>query len=136
MQIKVVISAHNDASKPYNITAVMGSLNSPMDFDLYIQNFTQQVRGTSQQQQSKGLAWYALYITKAHDNLCQSDMVVTAGMCLIFHHDLADHPWVFLGTLAMPTVRGIAESVKCNQTEETGLPSTAMPTVQSVSESV
>jgi hypothetical protein len=43
MQIKVVISAHNDASKPYNITAVMGSLNSPSDFDLYIQNFTQQV---------------------------------------------------------------------------------------------
>jgi len=42
-EIKVVISAHNDASKPYNITAVMGSLNSPMDFDLYIQNFTQQV---------------------------------------------------------------------------------------------
>jgi len=42
-EIKVVVSAHNDAATPYNISAMMGSLNSPMDFDLYIQNFTQQV---------------------------------------------------------------------------------------------
>lgn len=42
-EIKVVVSAHNEASKPYNITAMMGSLNSPSDFDVYIQNFTQQV---------------------------------------------------------------------------------------------
>lgn len=42
-EIKVVVSAHNEGSKPYNITAMMGSLNSPVDFDLYVQNFTQQV---------------------------------------------------------------------------------------------
>lgn len=42
-EIKVVVSAHNDAKTPYNITAMMGSLNSPTDFDMYIQNFTQQV---------------------------------------------------------------------------------------------
>lgn len=39
----MVVSAHNDAKTPYNITAMMGSLNSPTDFEMYIQNFTQQV---------------------------------------------------------------------------------------------
>jgi hypothetical protein len=39
-----VISAHNDASKAYNLTAIVASLNSPMDFSMYIQNFTHQVR--------------------------------------------------------------------------------------------
>eukprot|EP00877_Chromochloris_zofingiensis_P008853 jgi/Chrzof1/4220/Cz14g03170.t1 len=43
LQIKVVVSAHNDNSKPYNLTAIMASLNSPMDFSMYIQNFTQMV---------------------------------------------------------------------------------------------
>eukprot|EP00879_Flechtneria_rotunda_P001297 GHRR01001446.1.p1 GENE.GHRR01001446.1~~GHRR01001446.1.p1 ORF type:complete len:247 (+),score=60.42 GHRR01001446.1:128-868(+) len=41
--ITAVISAHNDNSKPYNLTAVVASLNSPMDFSMYIQNFTHQV---------------------------------------------------------------------------------------------
>jgi hypothetical protein len=39
-----VISAHNDASKAYNLTAIVASLNSPMDFNMYIQNFTHQAR--------------------------------------------------------------------------------------------
>lgn len=38
-----MISAHNDASKAYNLTAIVASLNSPMDFSMYIQNFTHQV---------------------------------------------------------------------------------------------
>eukprot|EP00882_Tetradesmus_deserticola_P001591 GHRQ01001716.1.p1 GENE.GHRQ01001716.1~~GHRQ01001716.1.p1 ORF type:complete len:238 (+),score=114.57 GHRQ01001716.1:216-929(+) len=41
--ITAVISAHNDASKAYNLTAIVASLNSPMDFNMYIQNFTHQV---------------------------------------------------------------------------------------------
>lgn len=40
--IKVVVSAHNDGSSPYNVSMVMGSLNSPVDFSMHIQNFTQQ----------------------------------------------------------------------------------------------
>jgi hypothetical protein len=40
-----VISAHNDNTKPYNLTAVVASLNSPMDFSMHIQNFTHQVGG-------------------------------------------------------------------------------------------
>jgi hypothetical protein len=43
MQIKVVLGIHNDGSEPYNISGIMGSLNSPTDFSMYIQNFTQQV---------------------------------------------------------------------------------------------
>jgi hypothetical protein len=41
--ITAVISAHNDNTKPYNLTAVVASLNSPLDFTMYIQNFTHQV---------------------------------------------------------------------------------------------
>lgn len=41
--ITAVVSAHNDQSKAYNLTAVVASLNSPMDFSMYIQNFTHQV---------------------------------------------------------------------------------------------
>lgn len=41
--ITAVISAHNDNTKAYNLTAVVASLNSPMDFSMYIQNFTHRV---------------------------------------------------------------------------------------------
>lgn len=43
-QIKVVLGIRNDAIEPYNVSAVMGSLNSPIDFKRYFYNFTQQVR--------------------------------------------------------------------------------------------
>lgn len=43
LQITAVISAHNDNTKPYNLTAIVASLNSPMDFSMYIQNFTHRV---------------------------------------------------------------------------------------------
>lgn len=42
-QITAVISAHNDNTKSYNLTAIVASLNSPMDFSMYIQNFTHRV---------------------------------------------------------------------------------------------
>jgi hypothetical protein len=42
-QITAVISAHNDNTKAYNLTAIVASLNSPMDFSMYIQNFTHRV---------------------------------------------------------------------------------------------
>lgn len=42
-QITAVISAHNDNTKAYNLTAIVASLNSPMDFGMYIQNFTHRV---------------------------------------------------------------------------------------------
>jgi hypothetical protein len=41
--ITAVISAHNDNTKAYNLTAIVASLNSPMDFSMYIQNFTHRV---------------------------------------------------------------------------------------------
>lgn len=41
--VTVVLGVHNDASEAYNVTAILGSLNSPMDFRMYIQNFTQSV---------------------------------------------------------------------------------------------
>ena len=40
------MSAHNDASKPYNLTAIMGSLNSPNDYNLFLYNFTEQIYQT------------------------------------------------------------------------------------------
>lgn len=41
--ITAVVSAHNDASKAFNLTAVVASLNSPLDFSMHIQNFTHMV---------------------------------------------------------------------------------------------
>jgi len=43
-QIEVVLGFHNEATMAYNVTAIMGSLNSPMDFSIFVQNFTNQVR--------------------------------------------------------------------------------------------
>lgn len=42
-QIKAVLGLRNDASELYNITAILGSINMPADFKLYVQNFTEQV---------------------------------------------------------------------------------------------
>jgi hypothetical protein len=38
----VTILCHfsNDNEIPFNVTAIMGSLNSPFDFNFYIQNYT------------------------------------------------------------------------------------------------
>lgn len=41
--VKVVVGIHNHASEPYNISAIMGSVNSPMDFSIYLLNFTQRL---------------------------------------------------------------------------------------------
>lgn len=54
LQITAVVSAHNDQSKGYNLTAVVASLNSPMDFSMYIQNFTHQVMGIARQNTVQG----------------------------------------------------------------------------------
>lgn len=67
LQIKVVVSAHNDNSKPYNLTAIMASLNSPMDFSMYIQNFTQMV---SLPQAAQHMSVYA-FPTAAVWYMCQ-----------------------------------------------------------------
>lgn len=40
-----MLGLHNDASEAYNITSIMGSVNSPADFKTYIHNLTHQVRG-------------------------------------------------------------------------------------------
>jgi len=39
-----VVSAHNDFSKPYNVTAVTGVLTSAQNYDVQFQNFTPRVR--------------------------------------------------------------------------------------------
>ena len=44
MQVNVVLGFHNEATEAYNVTAIMGSLNSPTDFAIHVQNFTQQVQ--------------------------------------------------------------------------------------------
>lgn len=59
-QVTAVISAHNDHSKPYNLTAVVASLNSPMDFEMYIQNFTHQVRAPRGRRDGSGTVGGAL----------------------------------------------------------------------------
>lgn len=38
--IDVVLGLHNDGSETYNISLVAGSLNSPADFSLHVQNFS------------------------------------------------------------------------------------------------
>lgn len=43
-QISVVVSAHNTGSKPMNLSAIVGSINSPEKYDMFIQNFTIGVR--------------------------------------------------------------------------------------------
>lgn len=39
-QISVIVSGHNTGSKPMNLSAIVGSINSPEKFDVFIQNFT------------------------------------------------------------------------------------------------
>lgn len=41
--VKIDLGIHNDGSESYNISAIMGSLNSPQDFKVFFYNFTQQV---------------------------------------------------------------------------------------------
>ncbi|PNH04580.1 Translocon-associated protein subunit alpha [Tetrabaena socialis] len=41
--VKVVLGVHNDASEPYNVSAIMGSLNNAQQFGTYYWNFTQQL---------------------------------------------------------------------------------------------
>jgi len=41
-EIKVVVGVHNDGPAAYNISAALGSLNSPSDFRIHLQNFSQQ----------------------------------------------------------------------------------------------
>lgn len=38
--VKVVVGMHNDGQETYNVTAILGSINSVTDFKLYVQNFT------------------------------------------------------------------------------------------------
>ena len=42
-QTTVVLGFHNDGKEPYNVSAIFGSLNSPTDFSIFVQNFTQQI---------------------------------------------------------------------------------------------
>merc|ERR1712166_1306696 len=37
-----IVGLVNEGQEPINVTKVMGSLNSPFDFNYYIQNFTEQ----------------------------------------------------------------------------------------------
>lgn len=43
--VDVLVGFRNGANEPYNVTAIMGSLNSPLDFSIYVQNFTHQAYG-------------------------------------------------------------------------------------------
>lgn len=38
--ITILCHLTNEGDKPYNVTAIMGSLNSPYDFNFHIQNYT------------------------------------------------------------------------------------------------
>jgi len=38
--VDVVVGLHNEGSEAYNISLITGSLNSPADFSLHVQNFT------------------------------------------------------------------------------------------------
>ncbi|KAL6745623.1 translocon-associated protein alpha subunit [Haematococcus lacustris] len=39
--VDIAIGMHNDGTETYNISLITGSLNSPTDFSLHVQNFTQ-----------------------------------------------------------------------------------------------
>jgi hypothetical protein len=47
-QVDVVLGIRNEGSQTYNVTMIAGSLNSPAEFKLYVQNFTQIVSCTVQ----------------------------------------------------------------------------------------
>ncbi|KIZ03292.1 Translocon-associated protein subunit alpha [Monoraphidium neglectum] len=38
--ISVVVSGHNTGAKPMNLSAIVGSINSPEKYEMFIQNFT------------------------------------------------------------------------------------------------
>jgi hypothetical protein len=43
-QVEIAVGFYNEGAEPFNITLITGSLNSPLDFSMFIQNFTQMVR--------------------------------------------------------------------------------------------
>ncbi len=43
VQADVVLGLRNEGSETYNISMIAGSLNSPVDFSVFVQNFTQMV---------------------------------------------------------------------------------------------
>lgn len=80
-KIKIVLGIHNDAVEPYNITAIMGSLNSPMDFRIYVQNFTQQVYFEPVQ---PGEELSVEYVFRPDPNLSPRDFIVALT---VFYED-------------------------------------------------
>ena len=38
--VEVLLGMHNGADAPLNVSFIMGSLNSPFDFNMHVQNFT------------------------------------------------------------------------------------------------
>ena len=44
MQIDVVLGFHNGGDETLNVTNVLGSINSPASFNIFVQNFTAAVR--------------------------------------------------------------------------------------------
>jgi len=68
--VTVLCSVRNQGDSPYNITAMMGSLNAPFNFDYHLQNYTLQSLGvfltTSQEITFE-------YTFKLHENLDPSE---------------------------------------------------------------
>ncbi len=44
VQIDVVLGFHNGGDETLNVTNVMGSINSPASFNIFVQNFSAAVR--------------------------------------------------------------------------------------------
>jgi len=72
--IDVLCGFTNTGDKSYNVTAIKGSLNSPFDYRMYIQNFTEMTPNAEVKKGDQGTLFYRFY---PDPNLEPRDYVLT-----------------------------------------------------------
>lgn len=80
--VEILCGLHNQGDVPLNITQVAGSLNSPMDFRVYIQNWTSPVYNTILAPETQGTFGITI---KPHLHLQPRDFVV--AMSIFYESD-------------------------------------------------
>jgi hypothetical protein len=80
--VEILCGLHNQGDVPLNVTQVAGSLNSPMDFGVYIQNWTSPVYNTILAPETQGTFGITI---KPHLHLQPRDFVV--AMSIFYESD-------------------------------------------------
>ena len=88
-QIDVVLGFHNGGDETLNVTNVMGSINSPASFNIYVQNFSAAVRAFLDQWLCISVAVLAPHHC-LHGDVCQRGALMTRPHAVsLIHHETA-----------------------------------------------